>query len=322
MVKRRLGLVMLLLCFCLCMVPFHAQAVSTADAKEPISPQKDCSLTISYRYDGTDFVGYDVQLYKIAEVSADFQYTLTEAFAGTGLTLNGIQTNGEWDVIRSTLETYILAESIAPTLTDVTGDNGQAAFQALKPGLYLASALYVIEDDTTCFFDSALVALPGLGADGLWQYQVAVAAKPQILPPIGPDGETTLRVLKLWKGDEGQNVRPATIEVELFRDGVSVETVLLSEENHWSYSWTVPNDGATWKAVERNVPEGYIMTVAEKESTFVLTNTWNEPGNPNEPPKTGDTSNILLHTILMYVSGTLLILLGIAGRRKRHEETR
>ena len=319
MVKRSLRLVILLLCFC--MVPIQAQAVSTADAKEPISPQADCSLTVSYGYDGAAFAGYDVQLYKIAEVSADYQYTLTEAFAGTGLALNGIQSHSEWNVIRSTLEAYILAESIAPTQIEQTDASGQAAFQNLKPGLYLASSLYVIEDDATCFFTSALVALPGLGADGLWQYQVAAAAKPETLPPIEPDEEITLRVLKLWKGDEGQNVRPRAIEVELFRDGSLYETVLLSEENHWSYSWAIQNDGATWKAVERNVPDGYIMTVAEKENTFVLTNTWDDPGNPNEPPKTGDTGNILLHTVLMYVSGTLLIFLGIAGRRKRHDET-
>ena len=320
MVKRRFGLVTLLLCFCFCIVPFHAQAASTADAKEAISPQQDCTLTISYGYDGTAYEGYDVQLYKVAEVAADGQYTLTEAFAGTGLSLNGIQTQGEWNLIRSTLEAYILAARMAPILTGVTDASGQAVFQELKPGLYLASPLSVIEDDVTCFFDSALVALPGLGVDGLWQYQVAVAAKPQVLPPIGPDEEITLSVLKLWKGDAGQNIRPITIEVEIFRDGHSYETVILSAQNNWSYSWTVPADGASWKVIERKVPAGYTMTVESRETTFIITNVWQDPSNP-PPPQTGDTSNVLLYTILMYASGTMLIILGIAGKRKRHEKT-
>ena len=321
MAARRLGIIVFLLCFCLRLMPQYAYAASTTEAKEPIATDKECTLTICYSYGEKVFPDQIVKLYKVADVSANFQYTLTSSFAASGLILNGVQSNGEWKVIRSTLEAYILANNIAPTLTTTTDELGQACFTQLTPGLYLASAMSVVQDDLTCFFDSALTALPGLGTDGLWQYRVAVAAKPEILPPTEPDEEIQFKVLKLWKGDEGRTDRPQNIEVEIFRDGVRIETVVLSEDNHWSYSWTVMADGASWKAVEQNVPSGYTMTLEQRENTFVLTNARSDQPKPL-PPQTGDTSNILLYTVLMYVSGTMLIILGIVGKRKLYEETK
>ena len=320
MAKRRFGIIALLLCFCLGMLPLQALAASTTDAKEPIDVDKECSLTIFYGCDGILFPDQSVTLYKIADVSADFQYTLTSSFVSSGLILNGIQTQGEWNVIRTTLESFILANNTEPIMTAVTDDTGIAGFASLKPGLYLASAVRVSQGDSQCVFDSALIALPGLGAEGYWQYQVAVVAKPEILPPIDSDEELEMKVLKLWRGDEGRSDRPQSIEVEIFRDGISYEIVVLSEENHWAYSWTAKADGASWKVVERNIPSGYTMTVEQRETTFVITNTRTDQPTP-PPPQTGDTANILLYIVLMFVSGMGLVIFGMTGKRKHHEET-
>lgn len=320
MAGRKFGTIILLFCFCLCALHCPALAASTTDAKAPIDIQKDCALTIAYTYDVTAFPGQTVKLYKVADVSTDFQYALTSAFAASGLILNGIQTNGEWDIVRSTLDAYILANNTEPDKTIVTDDAGKASFAALTPGLYFASAVHIQQDDLHCFFAPALIALPGLGTDGLWQYEVTVAAKPGTLPPIEPGEKQELKVLKLWKGDEGRTDRPKSIEVEIFRNGASYETVVLSEENHWSYSWTVDADGATWKASEKNIPSGYTMTVAEKENAFVITNTRQEQ-TITPPPLTGDTFNALPYTVAMFLSGSMMILLGIIGKRKRYAET-
>ena len=315
MAKRRVAVIVFLLCLCLSWLPCYAQAASTADAKEPISPDKDCSLTIAYRYDGQSFSNHPVRLYKIADVSADFQYTLTAPFANSGLILNGVRSVSEWNVIRSTLETHILTYDVDADLTGATDQDGQVCFNALKPGLYLAITEQVIQHDWIYAFDSALVALPGLGADGLWQYEVAVTSKSKAIPPAETDEEIEFKVLKLWKGDKGRSDRPQSIEVEIFRDGVSYQTVILSEENHWTFSWFAKDDGATWKVVERNVPTGYTMMVEERETSFVLTNT--RPPDKPDIPQTGDTTNIMLYFVLMNVSGIMLIILGIAGKRKR-----
>ena len=311
MATRKFAILILLLCFCLCVITSQALAANTADAKAPIDIQKDCAVTIRYAYGDTAFADQTVKLYKIAEVSVDYQYALDNAFGASGLILNGIQSNSEWDVIRTTLEAYILGNNVQPVLTTTTNGNGNAEFIGLKPGLYFASAVQIAD---TCVFDSALVALPGLGADGFWQYQVDIAAKPGVLPSV-----TELKVLKLWKGDEGTVDRPKSIEVEIFRNGDHYETIILSEENHWSYRWAVAADGASWKVVEKNIPKGYTMTVAEQENTFVITNTHkDQPSDP--PPQTGDTSNILPYVVAMFLSGSMMILLGIIGKRNSDEE--
>ena len=298
MAKRRVAVIVFLLCICLSWLPCYGQAASTLDAKEPISPDKDCSLTISYRYEGKNFSNHPVKLYKIADVSADFRYSLTAPFADSGLILNGVQSVSQWNVIRSTLEAHILAYGVDADLSGATDQDGQVCFRALKPGLYLAITEEVLQNEWIYSFDSALVALPGLGAGGLWQYEVAVTSKSKAIPLAETDEEIEFKVLKLWKGDNGRSDRPQSIEVEIFRDGVSYQTVILSEENHWTFSWFAKDDGATWKVVERNVPAGYTMMVEERETSFVLTNT-RPPDKPDIPhlrqshnhPEKGDAAD-------------------------------
>ena len=315
MLKRKIAIFLCALCFCLRLIPFYAQAIGTEDAVEPIIPEKECALTMFYGCDGTAFADVTVKLYKIADVSADYQYTLTGKFAGSSLILNGIRTTGEWNAVRSTLEAYILAHSIQPDDTAITGGDGKVCFETLETGMYFAVVGQVAYGDIRCDFDSALVALPGLGTDGHWQYQVEVNAKPAMLPPVQPDEELQLHVLKLWKGDEGSINRPRSVEIEIFRDGISYETVTLSKENNWSYTWNVKNDGASWMVVERNIPEGYTMTLEQRETSFIVTNTLNVDVPPVNPPQTGDTFNLLLPIVLMSISGSMLVLLGMIGKR-------
>ena len=319
MINRKVGIVVFLLCFCFHLMPYQVMAASTSDAVEPIIPGNECSLTVSCRHGETVFSDIQVKLYRIAEVSADCSYTLTQSFETSGLILDGIRTAGEWDVVRSTLEAHILTCSIAPEFTSVTNADGQASFGTLRTGMYLAIVSQAEQNDLHYRFDSALIALPGLGPDGRWQYQVSVNAKAEVLPPVDPDEEVELKVLKLWRGDEGRTDRPKSIEVEIFCDGISYKTVILSEENHWAYSWSAKDDGSSWTVVERNVPQGYTMTVEERQTTFALTNTWapTYPDNPGKPPQTGDTTNILLYVLLMIGSGSMLIILGVTGKKSR-----
>lgn len=317
MVKRRMGIIAFILYFCLFLLPHQTQAASTTDAKEPISTERNCSLTISYCSGGDSFTGLSVRLYKIADVSADFEYTLTSLFAQSNLILNGIRTVDEWNIIRSTLEAYILTEEIAANINTATDSTGKVLFDVLTPGLYLAIADHGICIDTTYVFDSALIALPGLGTDGFWQYQVDITAKSKIVPPSEDDSKIELKVVKLWKGDNGSAARPATIEVEIFRNGTSYQKVTLSEENYWMYSWSAKDDGADWKVVERNIPTGYTMTIVERETSFVLINTLTQEDPDIPPPETGDTSNVMFWVIILIISGSVLIVLGIIGKRNR-----
>ena len=301
MAKRRMGIIAFLFCVSLFLIPCNARAVSTLDAAEPIVPETDCSLTLSYVRDGTAFANVPVKLYKIADVSAQAQYTLTSSFLSSSLVLNGIQSVGEWDVLRSTLEAHILANAITPDFSAVTNQTGLVSWPSLETGLYFVSTVDAVQNNLQCCFESALIVLPGLNTNNLWQYQLTVSPKSEVLPPIGPDGpgtnqEVQFKILKLWKGDSGLATRPPSIEAEIFKNGTSYQIVTLSEENHWSYSWTVEDDGSNWIVAERNVPTGYSVTVEERRTTFILTNTYSKtppPGDdePNDPPGKEDPND-------------------------------
>lgn len=313
MAARKMAIICLLVCLCLCWLPGNAEALSTADAMEPVSPEKPCSLTLSYTCNGITFENLPVKLYRVASVSADAQYTLTPQFQSSGLEINGIQTSGEWDVIRSSLEAHILSAGIAPDDVSATDADGQACFSDLMPGLYLVAAVHTEQEGWYYSFRSALIALPGLDESGLWLYDIAAAPKLEILPPTEPD-ELQFQVLKLWKDEGHENSRPESIEVEIFRNGESYEIVTLSQENNWTYRWTAPADGAQWMVVERNIPEGYTVTVESRSTTFILTNSIPKDPTP-DTPQTGDSTNILSAVVLLNLSGMGLILLGMFRKR-------
>ena len=317
MAARRMAVICLLVCLCLHWVPCRAGAVSTTDAVEPIAPETSCSLTLSYTCSGIAFENLPVKLYRVASVSAEAQYTLTPSFQASGLEPEGIQTAGEWDVIRSSLEAHILAEGIAPDYESATNAEGLSRFESLMPGIYLVAAAQAAQDGWFYSFRSALIALPGLDESGLWIYDVTASPKPEALPPDETE-ELEFRVVKLWNDIGNESLRPVSILVELFRNGESYETVTLSQENNWSYSWTVPADGASWIVAERHIPKGYTVTVEVRSNTFILTNSIPHDST-SDNPKTGDSSNILWAVVLMNLSGLGLIAMGLFGKRLKYE---
>ena len=127
MKNSKKGIIVFLLCFCFRLMPYQVMAASTSDAVEPIMPEKECSLTISYCCGETAFSGVEVKLYRIAEVSADFQYTLTQPFEASGLILNGIQTVGEWNVV-AVLHCQVMVCYGSAILVFLHGFNEQRSF--------------------------------------------------------------------------------------------------------------------------------------------------------------------------------------------------
>ena len=313
MAKRKMAVIALSLFLCLCLLPCSAYAAST----ESIDTSKHCTLSLSYRCGGVAVPNMAVKLYRIADVSPDFQYSLTPSFSSSNLNLNGIKSQSEWNSVRSTLEVKIIINKVEADFSGTSNENGLVNFGSLTPGLYLAISDAVVQHDVSIIFDSALIALPNL-VEGKWNYNVTAAPKPIELPPIDPDGDTEYKVLKLWKGDENKNTRPKSIEIDIFRSGTKQETIKLSEENNWSYSWLAKDDGTKWHVAESTVPSGYTETIDVRQNVFIITNTLDSDTSANDVPiKTGDTSNIMFYIVLMCLSGSMMLLFGIAGMRKR-----
>ena len=92
----------------------------------------------------------------------------------------------------------------------------------------------------------------------------------------------SVQVKKIWKGEDAN--RPASVVVQLFKDGVaSGLPITLSEANGWTYAFTGLVKGPKWTADEVNVPSGYIGAVTgDAANGFVITNTKLQTTEPGE----------------------------------------
>lgn len=310
--KQKAGFLRL---FTLLMTVILLAAVTTAPvhAADGGKTEKECSLELRYQHDGHGIAESGVRLYRAAEVSADGEYTLTGPFAEYPLKVNGVQTQTEWKEAAVTLAAYAAADSVVPEQSEKTDANGIVRFSSLKTGLYLVISETAATDDGYCIFAPFLISLPGIDDSGNRVYDVSANPKSEAHEP-SPE-EIEHKVVKIWNDADYKRYRPKYITVDILKNGEKVSEQILSEANNWSYAWTAPDDGSVWQAVERKVPEHYTVTVREENNMITVTNTTTETVPDPKPPKTGDSRHTELYALAMALSGTVLLLLGIAKRR-------
>lgn len=302
--RKRILAVLLALTLLLSATAVAAGALTYVDTAMP------GSLQLSYSHDGKGVEGLQIRIYRVAELSQFAEFTLTGAFSELPVDINNVRTQDEWKQVAATLAVYAAAGSFQPDREATTDADGLVSFTQLPLGLYLIEGVQFEKDNGYCLWESSVISVPGLDGEENWIYDV-VAKPKSSFQEIGYQ-EISYTVNKLWK-DAGHEIhRPQNITVELYRNRVLVETVTLSAENNWSYSWTTLDDGAVWQVVEAGVAEGYKVTVSRKGTTFSVTNSY---GEPTTPPYTGDIADIGLYLVIMCVAGAGLLVLGIAGRK-------
>lgn len=280
-------------------------------AASPVDVERESSLELRYKAGDELFEGLEIKTYKIADVFEDGTFELCGAFEGYPISIHGITSQAEWKTICATLSAYAVADNVEPDLVGVTDGNGFVKFENIRPGLYLTLSVRVDIDGNVTIFENFITVVPQLSDEGDHNYNVTAYPKYERFIPADKDIE--YKVVKQWK-DNSSSQRPQSVDVEILCDGKSALTVKLSAENDWSYSWIAPDDGRKWQAVERNVAEGYTVTVNEKGSTFVVTNSLD--GDVPPPPQTGDTFVIWYYVIPMAISGLVVIAAALLRSRK------
>ncbi|MFS9097186.1 Cna B-type domain-containing protein [Streptococcus australis] len=93
-----------------------------------------------------------------------------------------------------------------------------------------------------------------------------------------------VQVTKKWDDANNQDgLRPATITVKLYKDGVATDQTLeLSEANQWQGSFENLDEKAAGKAIhytvkEENVPEGYTLSIDDKDPAHPILTNKHEP---------------------------------------------
>lgn len=87
-----------------------------------------------------------------------------------------------------------------------------------------------------------------------------------------PDKPLKITVRKVWSGDDPKN-RPGYVTVTLFDGNKAYDTVKLSDENNWTYSWDEPNLRGNWQVIEKNIPKGYVPSYSVSGDVVTITNT-------------------------------------------------
>lgn len=314
--KRKTEGIIALLCFAVLLLSASMAvcADSTADAVERAELRTDCRLEITYASGDTAFAEQDIRLWHVADLTADKQYTLTGSFADYPVAVTGTSSQTEWDEMTVTLNAYILADGIAADRSAMTDENGTVAFEELTAGMYLVGSVRTENAGKAVVFESFMVAVPGVAENGEWLYHVA--AKPKMSENTPSKGEVNYKVTKIWK-DNGKN-RPDSIEVDINRDGVWRQTVTLSHENDWMYSWKTVDDGSVWSVTEKRVPNGYKVGIQKNGDTFTIINASYTPDEKS--PNTGDTPDMIPYFLLMGLSGTAMVILCLIHRKTCREK--
>lgn len=300
----------ILLLISLVVVCFTVFSPLCVNAVTPLDPAAKASLTISYQKDGATFPDLTVGIYRVAQAFPDGKFELIEPFSSYPVNIHDIMAQEQWTNAANTLNAYIVSNHVTPDKQTHTNAEGVAAFTDLETGLYLVEEVVAENSNGTYVFNRFMVYLPTPQPDGSYQY--AVSARPKCTNFVP---RTQYTVTKLWQDSGNQASRPQEVSVEIYRDGQLYETQILSQSNNWTYSWSVSGDQySTWTVTEPSVLSPYKVTVRENGSSFTIINTWH---TPTDAPQTGDTFAPLPWIIMMCLSGIVLVILGIYGRRRK-----
>ncbi len=118
-----------------------------------------------------------------------------------------------------------------------------------------------------------------------------------------------LTVIKKWD-DEGSKNRPASVSVTLYNGETAVETVVLSDANSWTYSWSNLSGNGQWQVVETNIPKGYVPSYQADGTTVTITNT----------QTLIQTGQLFWPIPVLCLAGVAMIGFGLVMMRKKQEK--
>lgn len=306
----------LILALLLTLLPVHTLAAGNPELSTPLS------LTVSYQ-DGEEkpLTGAAFHIYLVSTMDENGVLTPTADFSGCDVDPVG-KDSAALRNMAFTLESHVLGAGISPTQTAETNEQGHARFPAggssLTAGLYLVLGELHIQYDTRYTALPFLVMLPGLSS-GNWVYNMATASKYESHPDESVP--VTRKVLKVWKDQGHELLRPRSISVSLYCDGELYETVILSADTGWSYTWEELDGRHDW-TVSEEVSERYHTEITREGITFVITNTYNTPTTPTIPgnPNLPQTGQLWWPVPTLFAVGLLFVVIGLAQRRGgKHE---
>lgn len=250
-------------------------------------------ITLKESNEQTPIEGAELTLYQIAEVK-EVNYNLTYQLLENLNECNVDLSNLDDQNLISDLEDCLKDKEL-PIRTNLTNKDGISNFEELKLGLYLVKQTNKVKGYSN--IDSFLIAIPTLD-DNTWIYDLESTPKTDIIRVMD------LSVKKVWNNVSYNN--PDSVTIELYKDEELIDTVILNEENKWTYTWTDIEKSDKYNVKEINVPENYIDTYRQEDNLFIVTNT----------KKLVQTGSMNFLSPLLSVLGIIFIIIGIISKKR------
>lgn len=313
------SVIMLLVLLLLCPIDSFAQGSINLETK--------VGLSISYQDGSRSIVGASFDMYLVATADESGVLTTTKEFEQFNVNIIG-KNDEQWNTLQSTLEGYVLRDSLIPIDSQKTDEAGMAYFptgqKTLPAGLYLILGERHTQNGTYYDASSFMVMLPMSNQESnAWDYQITVNAKYEKKEIPEEKEVVTRKVLKVWNDQGHEQERPNEIQVQLLRDGKVFETISLNADNQWRYTWENLDDTYAWKVVEKD-SKGYQVSITKEGITFVVTNTYtgNQPATPSSGTnsKLPQTGQVWWPIPICLCIGLAFIIIGLMYKEKRDEK--
>ena len=269
-----------------------------ADVLDFTRPGK-VEITLKESEEQTPISKVEITLYQIANANED-NHNLIFTYHENITDCNVDLYNLENETIASEINKCITNVNL-PSQTKLTQEDGTVNFDELRLGLYLIKQTNEVEGYSK--IEPFLIMLP-LQENNTWKYDVKAIPKTDIIRVMN------LSVEKVWNDSSNLENHPQSVTIELYKGEELIDTIKLSEDNNWIYTWNKIPLSDEYLVKEINVPDEYTDTYRQVGNKFIVTNT-------KTLVQTG--MNLLLVELLA-VTGIICIIIGIiCEKRKKYE---
>lgn len=258
-------------------------------------------ITLNEKTDNEKIEGAEILLYKVADAKSEnhnLMFEYIDELKSCNASLNDLETKSKSEEIEKCINENI------KSLKQITDINGTVKYNDLDLGLYLVKQNNIVEGFSK--IDSFLVMTPKI-TDNKWIYDIKSTPKTDIIRVID------INVKKVWNtstSNTNDSIKlPRCIEVELLLNDKVIDTVKLSKDNNWSYTWEDLAKSEEYTIKEINVPKGYTPSYQKDNNTFIVTNT----------STLVQTGQMLWIVMLLIITGITFIIISIIYDRKTNE---
>lgn len=254
----------------------------SVSAAEPLDFNREIQFTIRYEYGETPVAGAQFYVYKAGTIGSDATVSLSAPFSSYPISGASVTQDAA-----ELLYTYALLDGLSANCILTTDENGLAT-ETLSAGLYLIVPQRLSNSYGIFRSSPMLVTLPhrASGQDP-WVYDVTVEPKCSFTPR-NRIGFMNLSVMKLWDIPEDSD-HPESVTIHLFKDSTLADTVTLSSSNRWVHKWVELSEEYDWRVVEAPI-DGYTVSIERDAHIIVITNTPEEPSEPDIPITPDETT--------------------------------